>query len=820
MSQSILGPQDSHIVRQGGFYRDTRRPETRLWAFMADPLCAIVPFCLTMLCLFIPALFELWLLIGIPFTLLVVWRLPLLPMRMPVAARRRDPNFRDQRTRRPGKASGDWLMSVDRVTRQPGFHSTADMRTHCIVAGTTGSGKTRTLLCKQANVVAQGSGFTQVDGKGSNSNWKDVLSLARMHGREAEVRVVNFLTSSGSRETHTWNPFAHANADGIKNLWITLFIASDAGNGKGGSQQFFIDRGFDLIGALSELVAWARDERHLPINLPTLRRLTSDFDALRLLVLDPDSDEGHPRLEYWSHAEQRFIDEDLRALPPENGRPRPALPEFIRQRILNYMRETGGYTPDKAVSVQEKVREQHGYVVGGFGATFAQLSGTLGHIFNVDIGDIDMHDVLFNRRILTVILPVLENDKKVNTRLGRFILNAIRYSLAPGVGGQLSGDINEIITNRFSNAPTVYCLDFDEIGMYAAEGAQSVLAQARDLNFSTTLAFQEISSLQDALGKPAADALLSNPRLHFIMSLNDNTATKQWVESAAPRLPVSVNTNYQASNVTGVYLDQGRADVREMPLYTWHDVTSQQPGQCIVTFYGRRIYAEIPNIQLANKGYLRVPANLTLPRNSEQGPPVVTTIPAARTQAAAKLLGRADALTESDRAGPQGQMRVFCDAYREALSLDTDPDAELRIVYRELAAAFRPTPADRAQNGSKANSPPASQSPDVPGRGTRASEPDTGNKAGTPPTDTGEGSTSGGVTPDASPSPNEAADHDLDENDPLLAPLLRFGVRSQTLPPSTTVNPTLVDPNPHVLEIVTKIEVFKEESDRSSRFEV
>mgnify|MGYP003365252512 FL=1 len=687
VAQQIQGPLDRHIVGGAGFYRDTRRLDQIVWASLADPICAIFPLVLTALALFVPALFEIWLLVGIPYTCLVLMRTPVLPMRMPRFIRRRDPNYPDRGTGRPGKALGDWLMFVDRLTGQPGYLSTNDMRTHCIVAGTTGAGKTKTLLCKQANVVAQGSGFLQVDGKGSNSNFKDVAALTRKSGVGPCFRVVNFLTSSGSRESHTWNPFATLNSEAVKNLLITLFIAGDAG-GKGGSSQFFVDRGMDLTTTVSELVVWARDARGIPVNLRTIRRVITDFDALRMLVVAPDGPDGLPRLEYWSSTAQAWKAEILTEERAADGTMvKPALPQDLRERVMNYMRETGGYSAEKAVGAQDKVREQHGYVVGGFGATFTQLSNSLGHIFDVDVGSIDMRDVIFNRRTFTAILPVLENDAKVNSRLGRFLINAIRYGLAPGVGGQLTGDIQEVIVNQISNAPTVYCADFDELGLYASEGAQAILAQARALNISTTLAFQEISSLIGALGKPAADALLSNPRLHFIMSLNDNTATQDWVTRSAPRVAVSVNASYQASATTGLYQDQGRADVREMPLFTWMDVTSQLSGQAIVTYYGRRVFAEVPNIELPDRGFLRLPAFLVQTKatpmtSSSEGTPT--------TLAARRLLEHADAVTHDDKTRLRGALRTLCTSYAAALQRNETPDVELTHVYEQLSSAFVP----------------------------------------------------------------------------------------------------------------------------------
>ena len=43
------------------------------------------------------------------------------------------------------------------------------MRTHVLIFGSTGSGKTEALISLAYNALVQGSGFIYVDGKGDNS---------------------------------------------------------------------------------------------------------------------------------------------------------------------------------------------------------------------------------------------------------------------------------------------------------------------------------------------------------------------------------------------------------------------------------------------------------------------------------------------------------------------------------------------------------------------------------------------------------------------------------------------------------------------------
>ena len=75
-----------------------------------------------------------------------------------------------------------------------------------------------------------------------------------------------------------------------------------------------------------------------------------------------------------------------------------------------------------------------------FTATFTQLAVSLGHIFRVDCGDIDMRDIVLNRRILVVNLPALENSDATLAALGKLVVASLRGMMAQLLGVSLDGD--------------------------------------------------------------------------------------------------------------------------------------------------------------------------------------------------------------------------------------------------------------------------------------------------------------------------------------------------------------------------------------------
>ena len=70
------------------------------------------------------------------------------------------------------------------------------MRTHVLIFGSTGSGKTEALISMAYNALLQASGFIYVDGKGDNSLFAKLFSMVRSMGREDDMLLINFMTGA------------------------------------------------------------------------------------------------------------------------------------------------------------------------------------------------------------------------------------------------------------------------------------------------------------------------------------------------------------------------------------------------------------------------------------------------------------------------------------------------------------------------------------------------------------------------------------------------------------------------------------------------
>ena len=138
-----------------------------------------------------------------------------MPFRLPAVSKQLDYNDPKPGSGAPNLARGISFFGNERGTNNELWFGNDDMRTHVLIFGSTGSGKTVFLTSLAYNALVQSSGFIYVDGKGDNGLYANVFSMARAMGREDDLLVVNFMTGArdvigpqAKRLSNTLNPFA------------------------------------------------------------------------------------------------------------------------------------------------------------------------------------------------------------------------------------------------------------------------------------------------------------------------------------------------------------------------------------------------------------------------------------------------------------------------------------------------------------------------------------------------------------------------------------------------------------------------------------
>lgn len=381
------------------------------------------------------------------------------PFRVPVTAKRFDGSYAQ-----PRLGSGITFLGREISTKLEIWSSDSDLRTHMLVLGTTGSGKTEFLLGLVYNALVQNSGFLYTDGKGAVDLYNNVFRLARYLGREDDLLVISFLTSGRDfldkqidRTTNTMNPFALGSSGMLIELIISLMDDS------GGGGDMWKGRAIAFVAGLTRVLCYLRDRGYILLDANTFIGYF-ELPVVERVVFERKITIG----------EKDVIIDD------------PLFDKVIAP-LKSFVLTLPGYARDKLGQQEQKTMEQHGFITMQLTRLFGDLSFTYGYIFQTLLGEVDMYDVVINRRILVVLLPSLERAPDSLKMLGKLIVGSIKQMMAGCLGNRLEGSVREIVDARPTNAAVPFYVVLDEYGYYAVLGFAVAPAQARSLGFPQPL---------------------------------------------------------------------------------------------------------------------------------------------------------------------------------------------------------------------------------------------------------------------------------------------------------------------------------------------
>lgn len=375
-----------------------------------------------------------------------------------------------------------------------------DARTHILFIGTTGSGKTEGLKSIVTNALSWGSGFVYVDGKADTDLWASLYALARRFGRDDDLLVLNYMTanSDNGAVSNTMNPFSNGSASYLTNMVVTLM--PDAG----GDNAMWKERAVALMGALMPALTWKRDKAGLLLDVGILR----DYIELPAIIrLSRD----------------------------------PALPERIVRALQGYLRTLPGYidaafddegnerppSSDQPMYDLQVARQQHGYLSMQFTRSLQSLADEYGYIFKAQLADVDVLDVVLNRRILVGLIPSLEKSGDEAANLGKIVVASLKGMMGATLGNTVEGSWENAIGSKQTRSTSSFMTVFDEVGYYTAQGMAVMAAQARSLGFSLIFAAQDLPSMEKRI-KQEAQSILANCNLKIFGKLEDPGDTKKF----------------------------------------------------------------------------------------------------------------------------------------------------------------------------------------------------------------------------------------------------------------------------------------------------
>lgn len=571
MAMRGLDEKHEHGARE--MARDTRPLGTRIAEFFSNPLYVTAMLGSGVATVFVmPGIFDVILLLGILLFLYAYFKKITLPVKMPMVSHTLDYNDCIPGTHKPRKAAGIAFFGNEKNTQREIWFSNDDMRTHVLIFGSTGSGKTEALVSIAFNSLAQGSGFIYIDGKGDNSLYAKVFGMVRRMGREDDLLLINFMTGArdviGAQKTrlsNTMNPFANGSSSMLSQLVISLMPG-----GGGGDGDMWKGRAMVFVEALMKVLTAMRDEGHILLDANSIRNYFL-LEKLEQIVID-----------------RRFPVNDRESVPLD------ALPSVILEPIENYLLNLPGYNRAKKGNQAGEVREQHGFITMQLTRVFGSLADTYGHIIRTNLAEVDLKDVVLNRRIMVVLLPALEKSPEELSNLGKIIIASLKAMMAAGLGDEVEGEYRDVILRKPTTSLTPYICIMDEYGYYAVEGFAVVPAQARSLGFSAIFAGQDLPAFQKA-SKEEAASIGANTNIKICMKMEDPGETWEFFNKTAGETYATSVSGFQVGtgSMTANYMDSKNASVEKRQRIDLLDLRDQREGDAHIFYRSKIIRARM-----------------------------------------------------------------------------------------------------------------------------------------------------------------------------------------------------------------------------------
>jgi intracellular multiplication protein IcmO len=164
-----------------------------------------------------------------------------------------------------------------------------------------------------------------------------------------------------------------------------------------------------------------------------------------------------------------------------------------------------------------------------FTRSLQSLADEYGYIFKAQLADIDVLDVVLNRRILVVLIPALEKAADEAANLGKIVSACLKGMMGATLGNTVEGSWENAIGSKQTHSSSSFMTVFDEVGYYTAVGMAVMAAQARSLGFSLVFASQDLPSMEKRV-KQEAKSITGNCNLKIFGRIEDPTDTKEFVQ--------------------------------------------------------------------------------------------------------------------------------------------------------------------------------------------------------------------------------------------------------------------------------------------------
>lgn len=408
------------------------------------------------------------------------------------------------------------------------------------------------------NIFCWGSGFFVADAKADNKLPTDMYSQARMFGRDADMLFVNYLLGGNSpqkianmreRLSNGMQPATAADADTLVQMTSNMMVKA------GGDGKAWQERGLNVYRGICRALAHKRDLGELSLSMDILRDYLN-IEKIEELYIEGWKLAGDgvnawqtPYLGVKSYLEVGLpgfkIDVMLRK--------HKLLKEDDEDEAPQVGRGVAG-PPKKAqpTTQSNEVANQHGYRSDQVYPALSLLIDTYGHIFRRKYAEVDMQDVVVNKRICVSLIPSLEKGSQEQESLGKLNLALLRVMMSRALGSSIEGDIKVNVDAKITASETPFGLFLDEFAYQFAEGIALTAAQARSLNFLLCALAQDLEKLTEGERAAEAGAMMANMASKYFMKIVGSDKTHELAAKTIGEATVPVLNDYEKqSDLTG-----------------------------------------------------------------------------------------------------------------------------------------------------------------------------------------------------------------------------------------------------------------------------
>ncbi len=577
-----------YSVSQKSLLRDTRPLIVRVAHALRQPSNSVSIFVGFALFVWAPGLLQ-WADIFLIVAGLFFWWLRVqdksLPFKLPMYAKVKDKNSKS------GKPEGILYIGNDKKTGEELWFTNSDARTHIMYLGTTGSGKTEGLKSIASNALAWGSGFVYIDGKADTDLWSSLSSMVRRFGRDDDLFVINYMTGNSDVKapSNTMNPFSNGSASYLTQMLVSLLPDAT------GDNVMWKERAVSMVSAIMPALTWKRDHQDMPLSVSTIRHNMILNNIIKLSRDDQVPVELRNAILGYLDTLPGFVN----AAFDDNGQVKPPGPD----------------TPNVDTSTSFT---QHGYLSMQLTRALQSLGDDYGYIFDSLAADVDMLDIVLNRRVLVVLIPALEKSADETANLGKIVAATIKGMMGATLGSTVEGESSTVIENKATNSATPFMTIFDEVGYYTTQGMAVMAAQARSLGFSLVFAAQDLPALEKRV-KEEARSIVANCNIKIFGKLEDATQTKELLDKTVSSYFVTEVTSFntQLDSFSKNYYENASANIQSRSHISYEELRGFKEGESVVCFGDNTV---ITKMYFSNPGFakaMRVTRFMPLPPPSD-----------------------------------------------------------------------------------------------------------------------------------------------------------------------------------------------------------